>query len=167
MVQASPFCGKALEDANAHLRTSWKCAAQSTPKPLQWKTFDLFPFSLLGKAKTWFYANKNAFTTWDAWSNDSWPSTFQWARATPFRTGFPVFNNSTMKPSQKPGNVSRNHHSMPIPWHGRVARAKVLIIKIASNQSWKEDRQPARAKGVHQIDGIDMLAAKMDLLMKS
>jgi hypothetical protein len=30
-----------------------------------------------------------------------------------------------------------------------VARAKVLIDKIASNQSWKGDRQPARAKGVH------------------
>jgi hypothetical protein len=47
-----------------------------------------------------------------------------------------------------------------------VARAKVLIDKIASNQSWKGDRKPARAKGVHQIDGVDMLAAKMDLLMK-
>jgi hypothetical protein len=47
-----------------------------------------------------------------------------------------------------------------------VARAKALIDKIASNQSWKGDRQPARAKGVHQIDGVDMLAAKMDLLMK-
>jgi hypothetical protein len=30
-----------------------------------------------------------------------------------------------------------------------VARAKVLIDKIASNQSWNGDRQPAHAKGVH------------------
>ena len=29
----------------------------------------LFPFSLLGKAKTWFYSNKEAFTTWEAYSN--------------------------------------------------------------------------------------------------
>jgi hypothetical protein len=29
----------------------------------------LFLFSLLGKAKTWFYTNKDAFTTWDACSN--------------------------------------------------------------------------------------------------
>jgi hypothetical protein len=42
----------------------------------------------------------------------------------------------------------------------------VLVDKIASNQSWKGDRQPTHAKGVHQIDGVDMLAAKMDLLMK-
>jgi hypothetical protein len=47
-----------------------------------------------------------------------------------------------------------------------VARAKALVDKIASNQSWKGDRQPTHAKGVHQIDGVDMLAAKMDLLMK-
>jgi hypothetical protein len=42
----------------------------------------------------------------------------------------------------------------------------MLIDKIASNQSWKGERQPARPKGVHQIDSVDMLAAKMDLLMK-
>ena len=40
------------------------------------------------------------------------------------------------------------------------------IDKIASNQSWKGERQPARPRGVHQIDSVDMLAAKMDLLMK-
>jgi hypothetical protein len=47
-----------------------------------------------------------------------------------------------------------------------VARAKALMDKIASNLSWKGDRQPAYAKGVHQFDGVDMLVAKMDLLMK-
>jgi len=29
----------------------------------------LFPFSLLEKAKTWFYSNKEACTTWEACSN--------------------------------------------------------------------------------------------------
>ena len=29
----------------------------------------LFPFCLLGKAKTWFYTNKANFTIWDACSN--------------------------------------------------------------------------------------------------
>ena len=47
-----------------------------------------------------------------------------------------------------------------------VAGAKTLIDKIASNQSWRGDKQPARPRGVHQIDCVDMLAAKMDLLMK-
>ena len=47
-----------------------------------------------------------------------------------------------------------------------VAGVKMLIDKIASNQSWRGDKQPARPRGVHQIDSVDMLAAKMDLLMK-
>ena len=46
------------------------------------------------------------------------------------------------------------------------AGAKALIDKIASNQSWKGERQPARPRGVHQIDTVDMLAAKLELLMK-
>ena len=47
-----------------------------------------------------------------------------------------------------------------------VPGAKALMDKIASNQSWKGDRQSARTRGVHQVDSIDMLAAKMDILMK-
>jgi len=47
-----------------------------------------------------------------------------------------------------------------------VAGAKVLIDKVASNQSWKEDRQSAHAKGIHGNDSVNMLAAKIDLLMK-
>ena len=47
-----------------------------------------------------------------------------------------------------------------------VAGARALIDKVASNQSWKEDRQPAHEKGIHEIDSVNMLAAKMDLLME-
>ena len=47
-----------------------------------------------------------------------------------------------------------------------VAGAKVLIDKIASNQSWKGDRLSAHAKEIHEIDIVDRLVAKMDLLMK-
>jgi hypothetical protein len=48
-----------------------------------------------------------------------------------------------------------------------VAGAKVLIDKIASNHSWKGDRRPAHTKGIHEINSVNMLAAKMDLLMKN
>ena len=47
-----------------------------------------------------------------------------------------------------------------------VTGAKVLVEKIASNQSWKGERQQQTRKGIHHIDSVDMLAAKMDLLMK-
>ncbi|WVZ87880.1 hypothetical protein U9M48_034455 [Paspalum notatum var. saurae] len=47
-----------------------------------------------------------------------------------------------------------------------VRAAKNLIEKIATNQGWKEDRSHPRSRGVHHIDRTDMLATKMDLLLK-
>ena len=47
-----------------------------------------------------------------------------------------------------------------------VNAAKALVEKITSNQSWKGERQQHPRKGIHHIDSVDMLAAKMDLLMK-
>jgi hypothetical protein len=43
-----------------------------------------------------------------------------------------------------------------------------LVEKMASNQSWNEERvQPHnRGGGIHQLKEVDMLSAKMDLLMK-
>ena len=71
MVQASPFCGKASEDANAHLQNFLEVSNTINPKgtTMDIVRLRLFPFSLLGKAKTWFYSNKEAFTTWEACSN--------------------------------------------------------------------------------------------------
>jgi hypothetical protein len=46
-----------------------------------------------------------------------------------------------------------------------VERAKALIKTIAAHQGWVGERQNTRAKGVHQIDAVDMLAAKMDILL--
>ena len=71
MVQASPFCGKASEDANAHLQNFLEVSNTINPKgtTMDVVRLRLFPFSLLGKAKTWFYSNKEAFTTWEACSN--------------------------------------------------------------------------------------------------
>jgi hypothetical protein len=72
MVQQSPFCGKASEDADAHLQHFFKICSTFT---IQGLTQDavclrLFPFSLLGKAKQWFYFNKEAVSTWEKCSND-------------------------------------------------------------------------------------------------
>jgi len=38
-----------------------------------------------------------------------------------------------------------------------VVGAKALIDKIASNQSWRRERQPVRPRGVYQIDTVNML----------
>ena len=132
----------------------------------------LFPFSLLGKAKTWFYSNKEAFTTREACSNAF------------LAKYFPVGKNNALRnriteiqqlPDESIPEVWEHlqeyiqaclHHGME-EWliiqnffHGLnqqaqdhvdaaaggsflsldVARAKTLIDKIASNQSWKGER---------------------------
>ena len=67
MVQASPFCGKPNEDANAHLQNFLELCKTITIWGITTDIIRLrlFPFSLLGKAKQWFYQNKEAVSTWD------------------------------------------------------------------------------------------------------
>jgi hypothetical protein len=48
----------------------------------------------------------------------------------------------------------------------QVLATKELIEKMVANQGWDGDRLQPCTRGVHQVDGIDMLATKMDLLMK-
>ena len=49
-----------------------------------------------------------------------------------------------------------------------LADATSLVEKMASNQSWNEERvQPRkRGGGMHQLKEIDMLSTKVDLMMK-
>ena len=46
--------------------------------------------------------------------------------------------------------------------------ATTLMEKMASNQGWNEERLQTHKKGggMHQLKKVDMLSAKMDLLMK-
>ena len=62
MVQASQFCGKAHEDASAHLQHFLEICSTFTIKdvPRDAILLRLFPFSLLGIAKQWFYAKKTS-----------------------------------------------------------------------------------------------------------
>ena len=67
MVQASPFCGKANVDANAHLQQFLEHYIIFFLKGVSQDAIQLrlFPFSHLGRAKQWFYANKTDVDTWD------------------------------------------------------------------------------------------------------
>jgi len=71
MVQANPFCGKPHEDANPHLQHFMEVCATFTIKGVTFDTIclRLFSFSLLGKAKKWFYAHHDESTTWDRCTN--------------------------------------------------------------------------------------------------
>jgi len=61
MVQASQFCGKAHEDASANLQHFLEICSTFTIREVPKDTIllHLFPFSLLGKSKQWFYTNKD------------------------------------------------------------------------------------------------------------
>src|SRR6185369_15968021 len=67
MVQASLFCGKANEDASAHLQQFLELCSTFVIKGVSQDAIRLrlFLFSLLGRAKQWFCANKAAVDTWD------------------------------------------------------------------------------------------------------
>ena len=64
MVQASPFCGKPNEDANAYLQNFLELCDTVVIQGVAANVvkFRLFPFSLLGKAKQWFCKEKDIDT---------------------------------------------------------------------------------------------------------
>jgi len=65
MVQANQLCGKAHEDASAHLQHFLTICSMFTIQdvPRDAILLRLFPFSLLGRAKEWLYATKEKNTT--------------------------------------------------------------------------------------------------------
>ena len=66
MVQSKQLCGKAHRDASAHLQHFLEICSTFTISgvPRDAILLHLFPFSLLGRAKQWFYATKEKNTTW-------------------------------------------------------------------------------------------------------
>ena len=64
MVQASPFYGKPNEDANAHLQNFLDLCDTVVIRGVAADVVKLrmFPFSLLGKAKHWFYKENDINT---------------------------------------------------------------------------------------------------------
>jgi hypothetical protein len=47
-----------------------------------------------------------------------------------------------------------------------IEEAHKLVEKMSSNQSWDEEHTQTRTYKVHQLEEVDMLTAKIDLLMK-
>ncbi len=47
-----------------------------------------------------------------------------------------------------------------------IEKARKLVEKMASNQSWDEELTWTRTRKVHQLEEVDMLTAKIDLLLK-
>jgi hypothetical protein len=71
MVQQSPLYGKAWVHANTHLQHFLEISSTFIVRGVTQDVvrLRLFPFSLLGKVKQWFYSNKEAMLTWEKCSN--------------------------------------------------------------------------------------------------
>jgi len=67
MVQANQLCGLPSEDGSAHLQHFLELCDTIVTKDVAPASIRLrlFPFSLVGKAKQWFYKEKEAINTWD------------------------------------------------------------------------------------------------------
>ena len=110
MVQASPFCGKANEDASAHLQQFLELCSTFIIKGVSQDAIRLrlFLFSLLGRAKQWFYANKATVDTWDKFSRRSSWSSSQRAKPMLFVVGFRTSSRHQMSQFWKLGQGFRS-----------------------------------------------------------
>jgi hypothetical protein len=158
----------------------------------------LFPFSLLGKAKQWFYSNKEAVSTWEKCSNAFLAKFFPLGKTNALWnkiSGFQQLTDETIAETWEhlwDYIFACPHHGME-EWfiiqsfyHGLICsarehidvaaggsffalsieEARKLVEKMASNPSWDEKRTQTRIRKVHQLEEVDMLTAKIDLLMK-
>jgi hypothetical protein len=134
MVQHSPFYGKDSEDVNAYLQHFLEICSAFTIHEVNHDVVRLclFPLPLLGKAKQWFYANREVASTWETcspmhFSPKQWfyanrevastwekcspmhfsPSFFRWVKPMPFGIRSPAFNSSQMRPSSRHENAYR------------------------------------------------------------
>ena len=67
MVQANQFCGLPNEVTSAHLQHFLELCDTVVIKDVSQANIRLclFPFSLVGKAKQWFYKEKEAVSMWE------------------------------------------------------------------------------------------------------
>jgi hypothetical protein len=200
MVQSSPFCGKPNEDASAHLQQFLEICSTFTIKDVSAADVQLrlFPFSLLGKAKQWFYANRSAVNTWDKCASAFLTKFYPMGKTNALRARISSFQQASNE-SISDAWERLQEYILACPHHGMgdwliiqnfyngltqpardhidaaaggaffsltVADATRLIEKMVSNQGWSEERLQPRQRGMHTVKETDMLAAKLDLLMK-
>ena len=132
MVQASPLCGKPNEDANAHLQNFLELCKIITIRGVTADAIRLrlFPFSLLGKAKQWFYQNKEAVSTWTNVPRRSSPNSSRWTKQMPYDVEeYQVSSRHGWNPSQNLGRNSKNTYSpvLILGWmSGSYSKASIM-----------------------------------------
>ncbi|XP_066161948.1 uncharacterized protein [Oryza sativa Japonica Group] len=164
MAQASPFYGKPNEDANAHLQQFLEICSTYTIKGVSPNAVKLrlFLFSLLGRAKQWFYANRATVNTWVKCSMAFLSKFFPMGKTNALRGRISSFQQT-------------RYESIPEAWERlqeytrqleECSSLKRFMEKMVSNMGWSEERIQTRQRGMHTVKETELLAAKLDLLMK-
>jgi len=198
MVQANQFCGLPSEDVNAYLQNFLELCETIIIKDVALESVKLrlFPFSLSGKAKQWFYQSKEAVNTWDKCSTAFLANFFPMSKTNALRGKISNFQQTSLE-SIPEAWERLQEYIRACPHHGMedwlvlqnlyegftpmskghvdaaaggaflsltIENATTLIEKMVANQSWGEGRKTQ--KGMHTVKETDLLAAKIDLLMK-
>jgi len=189
MVQANQFYGLPSEDANAHLKNFVELCETIIIKDVTSKSvkLHLFPFSLSGKVKQWFYQSKEGVNTCDKCSATFLVKFFPMSKTNALRGKISNFQQTSLESILEAWERLQEyiraclHHGMedwlmPMSkenvdvtaggaFHSlTIENAMTLIEKMVANQSWGEGHKTQ--KGMHTLKEMDLLAAKIDLLMK-
>jgi hypothetical protein len=89
----------------------------------------LFPFSFLGKAKQWFYANKEVVLAWGNAPMHLSPGSFRCAKPMPSRIRSQAFNSSRMKPLSRCATVYKiiSLHAHTMEWRSRSSSKDFIM----------------------------------------
>jgi len=188
------------EDANVHLQYFLEPCDTIVIKDVAPDIIRLrlFPFSLMGKVKQWFYKDKEAVSTWNKCSTTFLAKFFSTGKTNALHGRISNFQQTASE--SIPETWERlQEYILACPHHGMkdwlilqnfyngltstsrahidaaaggaffsltVNGAMTLIEKMVSNQRWSEDKLQTKEDDMHTVEGTDMLAAKLDLLIK-
>jgi len=131
MVQVIIFSGKKDEDAIAHLQNFVKIGntinIQGIPQDVV--LLRLFPYSLEGRAKHWFYESKNQFKTWRECSKAFLEKFFPIGRTNILRGKISEFHQQKGEPIPEAWERFQGYISdCPASWNEEVvAHADILL----------------------------------------
>ena len=99
MVQANKFSGLPNEDASAHLQHFLELCDTIVIKDVAPASIKLclFPFSLVGKVKQWFYKEKEVISTWDKCSTTFLTKFFPMCKTNALRGKISNFQQSSLE----------------------------------------------------------------------